>query len=414
MINIKNFPEKPGIYIFKNKDGNVLYVGKAKNLKKRIKQYFHSQSLKIQNLLKETANIEFIETANEAEAIFKESDLIKKLNPPYNQLLRDDTKYFYLIFTKEDFPKVLITHQPEKFKFQKIIGPFVEGTSLRKILNLLRKEIPFCTCLKKHQRICLNASLGLCYGFCCQEAYQPNKKDIKLYQRNLNIIEKIFKGNLLSLKKRILEKIKELLKKDEIEKAYYLKKVYEAIRKIEDSQDLIKEGFLIEHRLRKILISLQKLLSLKTIPHRIEAIDISHFAGKEKVGMVITFIDGVYQPKFLRKFKIKEVLKPNDPQMIYEVLKRRLKHQEWGLPDLILIDGGKAQFNFAEKAVKESGLDIKIIALAKPKELLYYHSQKKPYPLKENQELRNFILALDRKVHQLVLKYHREKREVKL
>ncbi len=125
---------------------------------------------------------------------------------------------------------------------------------------------------------------------------------------------------------------------------------------------------------------------------------------------MVTFIDGIYQPQFLRKFKIKTVYEPDDPRMIYEVLKRRLKHKEWGFPDLFLVDGGQIQFKFAQKVLDEFGLNLKILALAKPKEKVYYDLKKEPIYLKNFPEIRDFLLSLDKKVHQIVIKYHRKKR----
>ncbi|GIW67222.1 MAG: UvrABC system protein C [Candidatus Parcubacteria bacterium] len=410
-IELKNIPESPGVYIFKDKNNNVLYVGKAKNLRKRIKQYFNFSSLKIKKLLEAAQDIETIETKNEVEAIFKESDLIKKLKPPFNQLLRDDSRYFYLIFTDETLPRIFLTHQIEKFKAQEIIGPFSEGSSLKEILKIIRKEIPFCTCQEKHLRFCLNAELGLCFGWCCLKNAEFDKKKLRNYQQNINLIKKIFGGNLTSLKKSVLKQIKILLKRNELEKANKLKQAFLAIEKLETNQDLIKdESLFLEHQQRKILWQLKEILNLKTLPHLIEAIDISHLAGKEKVGVIVSFLDGLYQPHLLKKFKIKTILKPDDPRMIYEVLLRRLKHKEWGLPDLFLIDGGKIQFKMAKKAITENNLEINIIALAKPKEELYLAENKK-INLKDYPLIRNFILALDKKTHQIVLKYHRRERE---
>jgi excinuclease ABC subunit C len=411
---IKKIPKSPGVYIFKDKKGRVLYVGKAKNLAERLRQYLTSDSLKIKKLLSTADDVEVVETKNEITAIFKESDLIKKLNPPFNQLLRDDTRYFYLIFTNEILPKVFITHQPEKFKVKEIIGPFFEGTSLREILRIIRKELPFCTCKEKHLRICLNAELGLCYGWCCLKNSEIDIQKIKSYEQNLDLIKKILIQDLETLKKSLLEKIKDLLTKNEVELAQKLKKAFTAIEKLEMNQGLIKEeSIFIEAETRKILLKLKEVFHLQSLPHLIEACDISHLAGKEKVGILVSFLDGIYQPHLLRKFKIKTILSPDDPRMIYEVLIRRLKHKAWGFPDLFLIDGGKIQYKMAKKAVEENHLNIDVLALAKPKEEVYYDFDKK-ISLKDYPLLRNFILSLDKKAHQLVLKYHQKKREAKL
>jgi excinuclease ABC subunit C len=411
---IKNISQGPGVYLFKDKDRKVLYVGKAKNLKKRLQQYLLSDSLKIRKLLTAAKNFEIIETKNEAEAIFKESDLIKKLNPSFNQLLRDDTRYFYLVFTKEILPKVFITHQPEKFKLKEIIGPFFEGASLREILRIIRKEIPFCTCKEKHLRICLNAELGICFGWCCLKNAEINNQKIKSYEENLNLIKEILTQNLETLAKSLLEKIKNLLVKNEIEKAQKLKQAFTAIEKLEMNQGLIKEErIFIEAETRKILLQLKEIFHVQAFSHLIEVCDISHFAGKENVGILISFLDGVYQPQLSKKFRIKTVLGPDDPRMIYEVLIRRFKHKEWGFPNLFLIDGGKIQYKMAKKAIEENNLKIDVLALAKPKEEVYYDFDKK-ISLKDYPSLRNFILSLDKKAHQLVLKYHRKKRESRL
>jgi excinuclease ABC subunit C len=426
---IKNISQGPGVYIFKDKDGKVLYVGKAKNLKKRLQQYFLSDSLKIKKLLSAVNDIEVVETENEAMAIFKESDLIKKFDPPFNQLLRDDTRYFYLIFTDEILPKVFITHQPEKFKVKEIIGPFFEGTSLKEILRIIRKEIPFCSCKEKHLRNCLNAELGLCFGWCCLKNAEIDNQKIKAYHQNLNLIKKIFTQDLKSLKKSLLAKIKNLLSKNEMARqarlnarqdsarlaqAQKLKQAFLAIEKLEMNQELIKEeNIFIEAETRKILLHLKEIFHLKTFPHLIEVCDISHFAGKEKVGILVSFLNGIYQPQLLKKFKIKTILSPDDPRMIYEVLSRRLKHKEWGIPDIFLIDGGKIQYKMAKKAIDENNLEVSVLALAKPKQEVYYDFDKK-ISLKDYPLIKNFILSLDRKAHQLVLKYHQKKRESRL
>jgi len=411
---IKNIPQRPGVYLFKDKEGEVLYIGKAKNLKERLQQYLLTDSLKIKKLLSAVKDLEIIETKNEVEAIFKESDLIKKLNPPFNQLLRDDTCYFYLVFTKEILPKVFITHQPEKFKAKEIIGPFFEGTALRNILRIIRKEISFCVCKEKHLRICLNAELGLCYGWCCLKNTEIDSQKIKSYKQNLVLIKKILTQDFKTLKKSLLEKIKYFLSKNKPELAQKLKQAFITIEKLEMNQGLIKEeSIFIEAETRKILLQLKEVFHLQSFPHLIEVCDISHLAGKEKVGILVSFLDGIYQSHLLRKFKIKNIFNPDDPKMIYEVLVRRLKHKEWGFPDLFLIDGGKIQYKMAKKAIEENNLKIDVLALAKPKEEVYYDFDKK-ISLKNYPLLRNFILSLNKKTHQFVLKYHQKKRESRL
>ncbi len=411
-LDLKQIPNKIGVYIFKDKNGDVLYVGKAVNIRERIKNHLKSSNPKIIELIKNSETLEYLILESEAEALLKEAELIKKFDPPFNQLLRDDTQYFFVGFTKEKYPKVFITHQPQKYNAE-YIGPFTEGSSLKKILRIIRKEIPFCTCLKKHYGNCLNSSLGLCYGWCCKE---DEIGDERLYSKNIKKIKKILKGDLRKLKKELLDELEKAIINDELEKANRIKKEVQAINKILEHTNLIKELETEEEKLNriKILKELQLLLKMNKLPNFIEVYDISHFSGNYKVGIRVVFKEGEYSPKDLRKFKIKTVIKPNDPKMIYEVLKRRFKHLDWGIPDLILIDGGKPQLSFAIKALKETNYynNVKIISIAKPRMVLYYDINKNPISLKDLPfSLANFIKLLDKITHRKVINYHRKIRE---
>lgn len=407
-INIKEIPNKIGVYIFKDENKKILYVGKAIDLRTRIKQHLRSKNWKIKDLMEKVKYIEFLTLDSEAEALLKEAELIKKLNPEYNYLLKDDTQYFYVCFTKEKYPKIFITHQPQKYNCD-YIGPFTEGSAIRKILKSIREVIPYCTCLKEHSYNCINSMLGFCYGWCCKK---NEKGDEKLYKKNIKKIKTILTGDLKKLKERLLEKLENAIKENNLDLGLKIKKEISAINKIISHTNLIKESpytFNI-----RTLRKLKELLGLKKTPYLIEAYDIAHFAGTYKVGVRILFRDGKYDKSELRRFKIKTVTNPDDPRMIYEVLNRRLKHKEWCTPDLILIDGGLNQFNQALKSLEENNLDkyIKIISLSKPKSLIYYSKYKKPIPIEKiPKDLRNFIKLINKKAHSEVLKYHRKLRE---
>lgn len=412
---LKNIPSKKGVYLFKDKTGNVLYVGKAVNLKERIKQHFKSTNPKIQQLIETAHDIEYILLDSEAEALLKEAELIKKFDPIFNQLLRDDTQYFYVGFTKENYPKVFVTHQPHKYNAE-FIGPFTEGSALRKILKIIRKEIPFCTCSRPHLSTCLNAHLGLCYGWCCRK---NEIGDRKIYLENIKKIKEILTGNLKEIKKKLLNELENYLRKDDIERAVRIKNQILAIDKILEQTNLIKSISSEEEKINilKVLKDLKDLLNLDKIPYFIEAYDISHYSGKEKVGIRVVFKEGKYDKSGLRKFRIRTVIKADDPRMIYEVLKRRFNHPEWGMPDLILIDGGKIQLKFALQALKDYAIEdkIKVIGYAKPNQLIFYNLQKDPIKLDNlPYNLKSFIKAIDKIAHRAVIKYHRQLREKKL
>ena len=166
---IKKAPQNPGIYSFKNKKGEFLYIGKAKNLKNRLKQYLNSKihSPFIEQLLNEAKKLETRTTNSEIEALILESKLIKEKRPKYNIMLRDDKQYFYIAFTKEEFPKIFLTHQLLNNEY---IGPFTDGVALKTTLRLLRRIFPYCSCKQTHHNLCLNYHIGKCPGYCCLPA----------------------------------------------------------------------------------------------------------------------------------------------------------------------------------------------------------------------------------------------------
>src|SRR3989344_6657999 len=196
---IQRTPQSPGVYIFKNKKGEFLYIGKAANLRNRLKQYSNGKALSpfMKNMAKEAGKIEIKNTDSEIEALILESQLIKKHQPKYNIMLRDGKQYFYVGFTVRQFPRIFLTHNPYKVSGKKsktqitnfksnsnvlklkienlnlltldteYIGPFTDGNALKSTLRLLRKIFPYCTCKQKHNNFCLNYHIGKCLGYCC-------------------------------------------------------------------------------------------------------------------------------------------------------------------------------------------------------------------------------------------------------
>src|SRR3989344_4273173 len=200
----KNIPTNPGVYIFRR--GKMpLYVGKAANIRKRLVSYFRqrtSHSPKIQRMLREATHIAFEKTTSEVEALIREAELIKKFHPRYNVLMRDDKNYSFVGITKEPFPRIFVTHQPDKIRNSKLealnklkiqnskyvskfefralnfryIGPFTSASELHATLKLLRRIFPYCTCRTLHRRPCLNAQIGRCLGYCCLSPQRSNGK----------------------------------------------------------------------------------------------------------------------------------------------------------------------------------------------------------------------------------------------
>ncbi|WP_371802200.1 GIY-YIG nuclease family protein [Candidatus Lokiarchaeum ossiferum] len=193
-----NLPLKPGVYIYKDKDSKIIYVGKAKSLRNRVNSYWKERSKsedpiyaqKITRLVAHIRDLEVFVVDNETEALLLENELIKKNQPIYNVMLKDDKSYPWVQITNEAFPRIRIIRGPERYGLQhKYIGPFVDGYDLKKTIRFIRKIFPFCTCKKttsrkKRTRPCVYYQIklcpGPCFGYITEEKYNQNIRNIEL------------------------------------------------------------------------------------------------------------------------------------------------------------------------------------------------------------------------------------------
>lgn len=388
---IKKAPHKPGVYIFYGKNKKALYVGKAADLKARLRSYLKISDYKTELLSREAVLLKLIILRSEIEALLEESRLIKTERPTYNVMWRDDKSYFYVVFTKEKFPRIFITHAgsiPE-LKNSEVVGPFTEGRALRITLRLLRRNFPFCTCKYLHFRNCLNAEIGNCSGFCCKKGTQPTAKETARYRRNVKIIKNFLLGRThgIALKN---------LKADERRALEYV---------------LVHKPFLVHYNASPEMTDDSSF-------RRAECYDISHLAGKETVGAMTAWLfkNGVWTTNktLWRRFKIKSAKPGDDPGAIYEVISRRFNHPEWPYPDLIIIDGGVTQLHAAKKALITKNLKLKtlkVISFAKPQKSVWGWSDAKKIPLHSLPEgIQKLILRAIAETHRFAITYHRHMR----
>jgi len=398
-------PETAGVYCFKDRK-DILYIGKAVNIRNRVKNHFQRPTYRDNLFLNQVKDVGYIKTDSEIEALILEAKLIKIRQPKYNVLWRDDKNYFYVEVTRERLPAVSIVHQ--KNKKAEHIGPFVEGTALKKTLRILRRAFPYYTAKKHPQKECTWCHLKLCPG------PNPNKKE---YLKNIRKLIKVLKGKSDAVLKELKKEMKTASKSQEYEKAAkvrdqvtYLEKIISHAKVLEPVEDDTQQDWTDTRR------KLQRISGTKKTISRIEAYDISDIQGKEATGSMVVFVDGKPNKSLYRKFKIKIQSKPNDTAMLKEVLKRRLKHEEWPSPDLILIDGGKAQLNIAKSTLLKMRINgIKVTALAKRKNELFLENRKKPVLLKSlPREIFNLILQLRDEAHRFAITYHKKLREKSL
>ena len=425
---INKIPSNAGVYVLKSSQ-EILYIGKAANLRDRVRNHFKQSSYRDNLFINQVSKIGYIETPTDIDALLLESELIKQYQPKYNVMWRDDKKYFYVAITKDTIPVVYLTHQPVpklKVKSEKLkvgfIGPFVDGKALKRTLRLLRRAFPYRTA-RTHPKIpCSYCQLGLCPGF---------RPDANLYQKNLQKLTAVLQGKRISVLRALQKDMENAAQQQEFEMAARLRDQFFSLSRIFEHASLFsrRDEGLAEKNYSEAEKVLQNIFRTKKSFSRIEAYDISNIQGAQATGSMIVFADGVPARDLYRKFKIRSAGKPNDFAMMQELVSRRLLHPEWGYPNLMIIDGGKPQLSAAMAACKilrrsresstRSGQDakykIQIAALAKRHNELFLRSVPEPLLLKNLPAvLRNLILHIRDEAHRFAISYHRILRRVDL
>lgn len=450
--NDKNFlqqiPEVSGCYIFRSKDSQVIYVGKALNLRKRVKQYFEfnpdikpSDKLepKKKIMVRKSKSIEVIFTDSEIEAFILETNLIKKYKPRYNKLMVDDKNYSFIKFTNEDFPKIKFVR--EKIKDGSVyFGPYPNSFPAKETIKRLRKLFPYRSCNRKMQEVsdngklkvissdtkpCLYYHLGLCNAPCAslelKKAYRYNINQIKSYLRSEKpeIISNLENKMLEHSKNLEFEKASEI--RDRINN---LKYITQRVKVSEKFDETAWKKYLAE-RNKIALSNLNSELSKRGIIEptnnlgRIECYDISNIQGKFAVGSMVVANGGFMAKSQYRKFKINSKDTPDDFLMMNEVLERRFnlnnKKEDasfLAIPDLIIIDGGKGQLSSASEILEKLNLKIPIVGLAKKEEIIIWQTEDgfRSYRLKDKSEEKFLIQRIRDEAHRFAINYHRNLR----
>lgn len=521
-IRTVNIVQSPGCYIFKNSEGKIIYIGKAKNLKKRVLSYFNKriEEAKTKRLVSEICDIEFFVTKTELDALILEASLIKRYKPKYNIDLKDSKAYGYILISDEKFPRILVARS--KDVRGRIFGPFPSGRMRKEIIEILVKAFKIRTCKKLPKKPCVRYQMGLCYAPCI------GKIDEQEYRNNIEKAVMFLKGNNKELIRKLTREMNAFSKKLEFEGANVIKGQIEALnylmlrQEIDNSshskEDVInyiefldnvsaekkvmvvvfdiregiirgksdftldfEENFLDEFLVayydssdkipnkivlpkelkdlsikdyiegiakRKVLFIVPKsgkkksLLDLarknieikllgyeKTraeivdklrLPNEgrvIECFDISHFAGSDMVGSMVRFSEGEPDKKEYRRFKIKTVEGIDDFRAIYEIVKRRYKRllsEKKEMPDLVLIDGGRVQLDFALKGLDELGIKIPCVSIAKKFEEIYVPFRKQPLRFDIKSDFMRLLIRIRNEAHRFGIAYNRLLRSKKV
>lgn len=365
--NLNKLPHRSGVYIYRDKNKVVLYVGKALDLSKRVREYFtrdDAAGYKTLRLVSQIAGIEILTTPTEFDALLLEAHLIRKLIPKYNVIARDDKSPLYIVVTLgETLPRVLQLRKShltgKEPKRWAIFGPFQSGRTVRGLLRTIRNIIPYCTQKQRNGKPCFYTHIGLCDP--CPSCI-TKLEDKRRYRNNILRIRDIFAGKATRVISSLQKEMENLAKKDNFEGAERIKRQLLALISLQQKR---LDPMLYVQKDTDELTQLRTLL----LPHmpmvgvlsRIECIDISNISGTLATGSLVVLTDGIPDTNQYRRFKIRSKQTPDDPAMVAEVLSRRLKHKEWPTPDLLVVDGGKSQ---AAAAIKVTH-DIPIIGLAK-------------------------------------------------
>lgn len=397
-------PTSPGVYFFRNAKGEIIYIGKASILKRRVTSYFQKNhnDYKTPLLVKNIADIDWIEANSEVEALFLEAEFIKRHKPLYNVLEKDDKNFIYIKVTvQENFPRVTLVRRPSDDK-ARYFGPFIAGFQVRQALRYMRRIFPYYS--KPHTAYSskLEYQIGV---------VPPPTISKEEYRSNIRKLILMFEGKSLYVEKQIEKDMKKLSKNKEFETAAQLRNQYLALKGL-NSKIVFGKDETFNINLDHALSELTATLGLKKVPHRIECYDISNFAGGDAVSSMIVFTDGLPDQKQYRHFKMRTV-GPNDFAMMRETLIRRFsgRHTDWPTPDLIIIDGGKGQLSSALEALDSSGQDIATVGLAKRYETIIAQTNAKPaeyasYNFDEQLPVLHLIQRIRDEAHRFAVSYH--------
>ncbi|GAC1573756.1 MAG: excinuclease ABC subunit UvrC [Candidatus Doudnabacteria bacterium] len=533
---LKNVSHKPGVYLFKGINGEILYVGKAKNLKNRVSQYFHKEHdgrLQIPFLMQDVTDFETIITDNDVECLLLENNLIKKHKPRYNIKLRDDKNYAFIKIDYDcEIPQIYTIRNPDS-KNARYFGPYSSALKVRETLNIVRKVFPYCANKKVSNRPCFYYYLHRCPGICV------GKISLEEYDKTIQRIALFLAGNIAEIKKDIRKQMQQAAQKKLFERAGDLRDQMRSLEVVEERQKAIfaekvnwdfisylqtadkstvnvfvirngklidRKNFILEETQNKsgcdiidafmekyyletsdlpkeifvqelptdldmmervlsgkapktrikiskpnkgrkaelitlgienakeyfevwsrdqvtelsrttlALEELQKVLSLKETPFRIECFDISNIQGTNSVASMVVFENGKPNKSQYRKFKIKIDGEPNDFAMMKEALTRRfhLSHtspedtntqQKWPLPNLLVVDGGKGQLGMAVEVLKNYSLDI-----PKREEEIFWPGKSDPILLPKSDYALQLLQRLRDEAHRFAITFHKKLR----
>lgn len=412
---LKELPTCPGVYFHKDSTGEIIYIGKAANLKNRVRHYFQKsrgRDPKTDALVAEITDTDWLTLETELDALFVEAEMVRRYMPRFNILLRDDKSFTYVrIDIKSQHPTVTYNRRPLDDGAE-YFGPYLSKVGISTALKHLRKIFPYSNHAPTNipKRACLQAQIGLCPGL---EAGMTSLED---YRKNLKKLMLFLRGK----RKKLVDETEKSMNKCARQKDYESAATYRnqllALRNLE-RQVIFGDRELHDISKDNGLLRLAEILNLDLPPKRVEGFDISHMSGTDNVASMVVFKSGVADKSEYRKFKMRSPGN-NDFKHMEEAITRRLSEKnvkQWGLPDLFLIDGGKGQVSAALAAMQKSGFNIPMIGLAKRYEEIIVpvvsDEAKKITDfnivvLKQNDDALKLLIRIRDESHRFAVSYH--------
>ncbi len=398
-------PDTSGVYFFREGE-KILYIGKATSLRSRVRSYFagdliHTRGPGIVDMVFKSGKVTFEETDSVLEALILEANLIKKFKPHYNVKEKDDKSWNYVCLTKETFPKVIIERQKNidfellrttNYQLQTVFGPYTEGSSLREALKIIRRIFPYIDpASAKRDNYEFYRQLGLAPDVTRDEAQEA-------YRKNITNIKRFFSGKKKEILRELERDMKDAAKAEEFERAAKIRNQIFALTHINDVA-LLKRDHEVNHE--------PYYSANDEGGFRIEAYDVAHTGGQNTVGVMVVLENGEPNKKEYRTFTIRQPKGGSDTDALAELVGRRLRHVEWGLPDLVVTDGGEGQKRVAERMLKGYQLEIPVVSVVKD-------SAHKPKDILGDKNIgtthKDAILLANSEAHRFSLRLHKAKR----
>ncbi|HEU4677245.1 MAG TPA: GIY-YIG nuclease family protein [Candidatus Paceibacterota bacterium] len=394
-------PDAPGVYFFIGPRKEILYIGRATSLLHRVKSYFDDdiaskRSPAIEKMVRESVRIDVEETDSVLEAIILEVNLIRTHKPRYNTLSKDDKSYNHVAITDEEFPRVLVLRGKDlrdvkhEWSYSHVYGPFPSGKLLRDALRIIRRIFKFYD-VKRPIREKMSKVLRGTIDFNRQIGLYPESTSPDAYQETIRHIRLFFEGRKRTVIAELKRDMTRFAKQERFEEAGEAKRKILALEHIQDVS-LLRDDLRAYRDDRSM---------------RIEAYDIAHLAGTHMVGVFTVVEGGKPDPSSYRKFNVRGFTASNDPGALREVLERRLRHEEWRIPDLIVVDGNAVQKRVAERAAKAAGVVVPVAAVVKDER----HRPERILGPRHIVEARaEEILLANAEAHRFAIAFHRRKR----